>query len=295
MVGSDVCGFGGDVTEKLCARWAMLGAFSTFYRNHNEIGKHSQEFYRWDLVAEAARNAIEIRYKLLDYIYTAFYRQTQTGNPLLNPLFYIYPSDEKTFGIDLQFFYGDAILVSPVTEEDATSVDIYLPDDIFYDYYTGAPVRGEGETITLDDISFTHIPLHIRGGNIVPLRSESADTTTALRTKPFDIVIAPGLDGTASGSLYIDDGESIEQPATLDIEFSYDNGYFKMEGKFDLEMLDEVKIASITVLGQEEKVSAFSVNGDDGDGVEVEYDADSRKMTAQVDLPLTGPVEVQFK
>lgn len=282
MVGSDVCGFGGNVSENLCARWAMLGAFSTFYRNHNEIGKHSQEFYRWDTVADAARNAIEIRYRLLDYIYTAFHRQSQTGNPLLNPLFYIYPHDEKTFGIDLQFFYGDAILVSPVTEEDATSVDIYLPDDVFYDYYTGARVRGKGKTVTLDDIPFTHIPLHIRGGNIIPLRSEGANTTTALRTKSFEIVIAPDLKGKAEGTLYVDDGESIEQPAVLDIKFSYDNGFFKMEGKFDLEMMGEVKIAKITVLGQE-KVSTLSVDGDE-----------SGKLVKEVDLSLNGPAEMQL-
>lgn len=283
MVGSDVCGFGGDATETLCARWAMLGAFSTFYRNHNGYGHDSQEFYQWDTVAEAARNAIEIRYKLLDYIYTAFYRQSQTGNPLLNPLFYIYPHDEKTFGIDLQFFYGNAILVSPVTEEDATSVEIYLPDDIFYDYYTGAAVRGEGKTVTLTDIPFTHIPLHVRGGTIIPLRAESANTTTALRNKPFEIVIAPDLEGQAEGELYVDDGESIEQTATLDIRFVYDNGFFKMEGKFDLEMMNEVKIAKITVLGQE-KVSTFSVDGEGKSG----------KLVKEVDLSLNGPTEMQL-
>lgn len=64
VVGPDVCGFGGNVTETLCARWATLGSFYTFFRNHAEIFANSQEFYRWDAVAEAARNGISIRYQL---------------------------------------------------------------------------------------------------------------------------------------------------------------------------------------------------------------------------------------
>lgn len=64
LVGSDVCGFGGNVTETLCARWASLGAFYTFYRNHAEISSSDQEFYRWESVTRAAQNAISIRYQL---------------------------------------------------------------------------------------------------------------------------------------------------------------------------------------------------------------------------------------
>ena len=158
---------------------------------------------RWPTGAEAARKAIDIRYRLLDYLYTAFCMQTQSGKPLLNPLFYLYPEDPQTFAIDAQFFFGDGLLVSPVTGENSTTVDIYLPDDIFYDWNNGfAPVRGQGSTTTLSDVDFTTIPLHVRGGIIIPLRSESANTTAELRKKGFHILIAPGLDGIATGSLH---------------------------------------------------------------------------------------------
>jgi alpha-glucosidase len=71
MVGSGVCGFNGQAQEKICARWAVLGAWQPFYRNHADVSAGDQEFYRWGLVADAARKAIEVRYRLLDYLYTA--------------------------------------------------------------------------------------------------------------------------------------------------------------------------------------------------------------------------------
>ncbi|KAJ0418992.1 glycosyl hydrolases family 31-domain-containing protein [Aspergillus carlsbadensis] len=269
FVGSDVCGFSANTTEQLCTRWAMLGAFNPFYRNHNEYGMIGQEFYRWESVAEAARKAIALRYRLLDYVYTLFYRQTRTGEPWLMPLFFAYPDDPQTYGIDLQFFYGNALLVSPVTQEDSTSVDAYFPDDLFYDWYTGHPVRGRGEVITLSDISYTNIPLHVRGGSIVPVRASSANTTADLRRRPFQLVIAPGLDGRASGELYVDDGESLEQPATLEVTFTYADSRLSFDGVFTFET--DLRIELVTVLG-----------GEDG------------QRSIAVDLPLTGPGSVDL-
>ncbi|KAF1831896.1 hypothetical protein BDW02DRAFT_504169 [Decorospora gaudefroyi] len=266
MVGPDICGFAGNTTETLCARWTTLGAFYPFMRNHAGDTSIDQEYYRWPLTTAAARNAIAVRYRLLDYFYTAFQRQTETGVPSLNPMFYLYPEDSNTFTIEHQFFYGDSILVSPVLEENSTDVDIYLPNDIFYDYWTGERIQGNGEFISLSDVGFDTIPLHIRGGSILPLRAESANTTTELRKNDFVLWIAPNATNQATGSLYLDDGDSLVQNGTSWISFEYDNGRFSMDGEFGYET--DVVVKNVTVLGSE--------------------------MSAQGPIPLNGSFEYNF-
>lgn len=258
-----MCGFNDHPSENLCARWATLGAFSPFYRNHATSRSAPQEFFLWPRVASAARWAISVRYRLLDYIYTALRRQSENGTPAINPLWYLYPQDEKTYGIDHQYFYGDCILVSPVTKDDATEVDIYLPDDIFYDLVTMRAVRGRGAWTRIGNVDFDRIPLHVRGGCTLPLRVESANTTAELRQKGFEILIAPGFDGRASGTLHVDDGVTISGGNDqVGVTFDFDGAELRLQAMAGYGVLDEgaleaqmeragIRIEGVTVMGVE--------------------------------------------
>ncbi|TFK45940.1 alpha-glucosidase [Heliocybe sulcata] len=285
IVGADICGYAQNTTETLCARWAMLGAFYPFMRDHNDDTSIPQEFYRWPTVAQAARNVIDIRYRLLDYIYTAMHQASVDGTPLVNPLWYKYPQDTATYGIDLQFLYGDSLLVAPVTEENSTTVDVYLPKDTFYDWYTLTEVQGQGQNVTLTNVNFTSIPLYVRGGSILPLRASSAMTTTALRETPFELLIAPGADGTASGSLYLDDGVSITPSTYTWINFSYNNSILTADGHIGYP--SGSRLTRLRLLGASSSSGVPSIQSANGTSIaNVTYDGPSKVLDVTLDMPL---------
>jgi len=285
MVGPDVCGFGGNTTEQLCARWAALGAFAPFYRVHNELGDIPQELYRWPATTESAHKNIAIRYRLLDYIYTAMHEQSVDGTPAINPMVFLYPHDKNAAALELQYFYGPGLLVAPVTEEDATSVDVYLPDDTFYDWYTHKRIEGAGKTITVKDQGWADIPLFLRGGVVYPVRTESAMTTTELRKKPFELIVAIGRDGKASGSLYLDDGVSVVQKrgAVTDLKLTYSHGLFLVTGTFGSNVKD-LRLSKVTFLGLKK--------GQKRDVESVEVNVAGEKMKVQADVSENDVVSV---
>lgn len=185
------------------------------------------------------------------------YRQSVDGTPIASPMFYLYPEDKNTWAMELQYFYGPGLLVAPVTEENSTSVDVYLPKDVFYNFYTHEKVQGQGENVPHTNQEWSDLPLYLKGGVIVPLRTKSAMTTTDLRKQDFELLVPLCEDGTARGELYLDDGHSLEQPHTTLVEFTYENGTLTATGQFDYDT--EVKVSKVTILGLDGEKESASV------------------------------------
>lgn len=211
FVGADICGFNDNTNAELCARWMQLGSFYPFSRNHNCYGSIPQEPYVFGAeVAEISRNALLNRYSLLPYYYTLFYHTHTEGGTAIRPMLFEYPTNSDVYGIDQQFMIGPAILVSPVLTEGATSVTAYFPDDVWYDYYSGEQIKAT-KYYNLS-APLTHIPVHIRGGFVVP-RQRPSRTTKETRQNPYWLQIALDNKGSAEGDLFMDDGDSLDSVA----------------------------------------------------------------------------------
>jgi len=174
-------------------------------------------------------------------------------------------------------------------------VTIYLPKDKFYDFATLKPVEGTGQHVTLTDVNFTTIPLHIRGGAVLPLRAAGAMTTTELRAIDFEFVVAAGAYGTASGTLYVDDGVSIEQEQTTSVEMAFAGSKLSVHGSFGFEV--GAKVARVVFLGVGKAPTWVTVDdgmGGEGRKVPFEYDGACEVLRVQIDTPLTYGFEVML-
>lgn len=223
MFGVDTCGFNGNTDEELCNRWMQLSAFFPFYRNHNVLSAISQEPYRWASVIESSKAAMNIRYQLLPYLYTLLYLSHSTGSTTMRALSWNFPNDPFLANADRQFMLGSALMITPVLVQGATTVNGVFPGvgkgEVWYDWYTQSVMNvSAGQNVTID-APLGHIPVYIRGGSVLPLQG-FALTTREARTQPWSLLTALSMEGTANGSLYVDDGESLSPNATLFVDVS---------------------------------------------------------------------------
>lgn len=119
--------------------------------------------------------ALRIRYTLLPYYYTLFYKAYTEGSTVIRPLFHEYPNDKTTLDIFLQFLVGSYLMVAPVTDDGVRQLETYFPSSPWYDFYTGSKISVQNER-TLVDAPLEKIPLFLRGGGILPTQGFSNNT-----------------------------------------------------------------------------------------------------------------------
>jgi alpha-glucosidase len=245
----------------------QLSAFFTFYRNHNTLGAISQEPYRWASVIEASRTAMNIRYSLLPYVYTLFYNAHTTGSTVHRAMVWEFPSEPTLASADRQFMLGPSLLITPVLEPLADTVNGVFPGSssgtIWYDWYNQTaitnPAAKASENVTIY-APLGHIPVYVRGGSVLPMQPlQDALTVRDTQTHDWTLLVALDGKGEASGSLYLDDGESVFQDATLDVCLTVSNDCLcaTPTGSFK----NANPLASVTVMGIESAPNGVRLNG----------------------------------
>jgi alpha-glucosidase (family GH31 glycosyl hydrolase) len=137
-------------------------------RVHGSLNEKRQPWVYGSIAEAAARDAINLRYQLLPYIYSYERRSTEGKVGLVRPLFWQFPSDPQAATQESEWMFGDALLVAPIVAEGATSQPVYLPEGEWFDYKTGQRYAGlQTISIPADAKTWDDIPLFVRSGSIV--------------------------------------------------------------------------------------------------------------------------------
>lgn len=170
FTGADVGGYIGDGTKELFKRWIEVGAFYPYMRNHKEFFATANEPWSYGEEGEAiARNYVGFRYRLMPYLYSAFYEATQTGMPIARSLAITDPFDDKVYDHQYQYetLFGPSILLAPMTSKEKIK-KLYLPKGEWYDLYTDEKISGGKEW--MQEFPIYQLPLYVKSSAIIPMQ-----------------------------------------------------------------------------------------------------------------------------
>lgn len=159
----DIGGFLGRPSTECYIRWMQAGMFGSHVRCHG--ASNPREPWTFGEEAEAIfRRYDRLRYRMLPYIYSQAYVRSQAALPMMAHLVLDWPQDRIAQITDDEWTFGDALLVAPVLEEGETR-SVYLPDGVWYDYWTNQPIPG-GRTLNVHAPLDT-LPLYARAGEMM--------------------------------------------------------------------------------------------------------------------------------
>jgi len=205
--GVDVGGFFGDTNPELFTRFTEFGIFQPFCRNHSGNGTIEQEPWRFGEPWEShLRSLLQLRQRLLPYLYTVFEECHRTGAPILRPLLFDHPDDPTTYATDDQFLLGEALLVAPITRPSTEYRHVYLPRGTWFHLWSGKQFKGP--THILQRAPLGQPAVFVRANTAIPL----APVTNYVGERPNDPLTLQIFldDGSGEFTLYEDAGDGFE-------------------------------------------------------------------------------------
>ena len=161
--------------EELACRWLQFGVFSPICRLHSTCSPDAgKEPWRYSPeIAEIMRRFLALRHRLLPYLHSMNWRSHLEGIPLVRPLYHAWPDSPEAYEYPNVYEFGSQLIVAPVTapgagEERAAEVRLWLPDGLWYDFFTDEVYEG-GRRLTLR-CPLERIPVFVRSGGIVPMQ-----------------------------------------------------------------------------------------------------------------------------
>mgnify|MGYP001127841796 CR=1 FL=1 len=201
--GADIGGFGANTTRELLLRWLAFGIFTPLMRNHSAEGTRRQECYQFEKI-EQFKHLIEIRYRLIPYIYSEYMKAALQYDMYFKPLSFVYQSDEIAKEIEDQLLIGNEIMIAPVYTQNAKGRCVYLPEEMMMIKFVSdgtINTKQYEKGYHYIDTKLDEVVLFVRKGCCIPI-AEPAEYVEQIDTKNMKLY---GYDNSEY-LLYDDDG-----------------------------------------------------------------------------------------
>ncbi len=205
---SDAGGFATGVKDdELYTRWLQFSCFTPILRPHGSTIPSEPVFFS-EKTQNIVRRFMKLRNELHPYIYNSAWKHTKTGIPITRPLFFHHPGDERFASYINAYYFGDDMIVAPITDPGIRTSSVELPNGNWYHFWTGQRVSG-GRRVQVQTDDET-IPVFVRAGSIIPRVSAFNSTDHYSSRKLFLHTYLPGSGLSFSGIMYEDDGATFE-------------------------------------------------------------------------------------
>lgn len=169
--GADIGGFGSHATRDLVLRWLALGVFTPLMRNHAALGTREQECYQFENT-EDFKKVIEVRYRLLPYLYDTFVKAAEEDDMYFKPLGFEYPDDRIAVATEDQLLLGNELMIVPVYTQNAIGRTVYLPEEMMFVKFKAdgtvlQEVMEKGHHFI--EVALNEVPMFIRKGRQISL------------------------------------------------------------------------------------------------------------------------------
>ena len=203
---SDLGGFaGGEVFDKeMYIRWLQYGVFQPIYRPHAQAHIPPEPVFHDRQTQDILRKYIKLRYQLLPYNYNLAYQNSTTGMPLMRPVFFEDEANSSLIDIKDSYFWGDAFLVSPITESNKTQHIMNLPSGVWFDYWDDTRYRGD-QKVALP-VTIETLPVLVRAGSFIPMIKPINNSNNYSSENLILHYYADDTVPTSEGSMFEDDG-----------------------------------------------------------------------------------------
>lgn len=228
--GHDLGGHMADGTQdvndpELLLRWVQFGVFTPIFRTHATKGTQINRLLWTYDNRESLNNAVKLRYAMFPYLYTMARKCYDTGIGICRPLYYEHPELEEAYANEGEYYFGDDILVAPITEASVNGNSrktIWFPEGNWWSVAHNRMIEG-GRSETLD-FTLDQIPYFFKEGSVIVNNPESVKSTTE-RPDMLVLNIVAGAPGETS--LYEDSGDSND----YDTNYATTTISHKMRGK----------------------------------------------------------------